>query len=113
MFGFRRQIDISQRSRRVADLSRGVYSLYIYCNICRDVVVGDSKVALLRIVPFNGNYGDYVCQTYDFPTYSPLQIKNFSEIRIDLRDDTGEKIPFQSGKVTVTLHFRKRNLLLF
>ena len=111
MFGLRKQLNMSQRSKTVADLRRGVYSMYVYCNVCREVVVGDTKVPLLRIVPITGQHGDYVCQVYDFPTYTPLQRKNFSDVKIDIRDDTGRKIPFQSGKVTVTLHFRKRGLL--
>ena len=111
MFGFRRVLRHSQRSRKPSDIRRGIYSLYIYCNICREIIVGDSKVDLLRIVPIQGEHGDYICKTYDSPTYTPLQRKNFNDIKIDIRDDVGEKIPFQSGKVIVTLHLRKRGLL--
>ena len=112
MFGLRRNLMISQMSRRVADIRRGIYSLYVYCSICREVIVGDSKVPILRIVPIQGDHGEYVCNSYNYPTYTPLQRKTFNEITIDIRDDTGSKIPFQSGKLMVILHFRKKGIFL-
>ena len=33
--------------------------------------------------------------------------KSFDSIQIVIRDDLGEKIQFQNGKVLVTLHFRR------
>jgi hypothetical protein len=34
--------------------------------------------------------------------------KRFQTVEIDLRDDTGSKVPFERGRVMVTLHCRKR-----
>jgi hypothetical protein len=33
---------------------------------------------------------------------------NVQTVEIDIRDDTGVKIPFERGRVVVTLHCRKR-----
>ena len=44
---------------------------------------------------------------YDQPRYFPVQKKTFDTIEIDIRDDTGESIPFDAGKLIVTLHFRR------
>ena len=38
----------------------------------------------------------------------PLLCKEFGTITIDIRDDTGRPVPFERGKVTVTLPFRHR-----
>src|SRR6218665_3364954 len=36
--------------------------------------------------------------------------KHFESIEIDIRTDTGKPIPFEYGKVIVTLHFRLRKI---
>ena len=112
MMGLPPEMSISQLGHRVADLKRGIYSLYVYCDLCEEVIVGDMKVQLLRIVPINGEQGDYICHNYDFPTYTPLQTKNFGEIKILITDDAGKLIPFKSGKSIVTLHFRRKGFVL-
>jgi hypothetical protein len=40
--------------------------------------------------------------------YCALVEPNFQTVEIDIRDDTGVKIPFERGRVVVTLHCRKR-----
>ena len=45
--GFRRNNAFSQKSRGVCDIQRGVYSMYVYCDVCKDNIVGDTKVPLL------------------------------------------------------------------
>ena len=110
MTGFRRNIDFSQRSRGVCEIQRGVYSMYVYCDVCKENIVGDTKVPLLQIVPIRGDHGDYVCERYETPIYAPVQRNNISDIKIDITDDTGRRIPFQSGKTIVTLHLRKQGL---
>ena len=62
---------------------------------------------LLRIVEISGQKGEITHIQYDQPRYVPLQKKAFGSIEIDIRDDLGEKISFDSGKLIVTLHFRK------
>ena len=71
------------------------------------VPVGDTVAPLLRIVQVNGVQGEMTHLQYDQPRYAPLQKKKFDTIEIDIRDDAGEKISFDSGKLIVTLHFRK------
>ena len=40
--------------------------------------------------------------------YCPLLQKRFQTVEIDLRDDTRSRVPFERGRVVVTLHCRKR-----
>ena len=110
MTGFRRNIAFSQRSRGVCDIQRGVYSMYVTATCARENIVGDTNVPLLQIVPIRGDHGDYVCERYETPIYAPVQRNNISDIKIDITDDTGRRIPFQSGKTIVTLHLRKQGL---
>ena len=72
-------------------------------------MVGDVKAPLLRTVKITGKEGLTVNSTFQTVQYVPVQRKQFSTIEIDIRDDMGCPVPFQRGKVIVTLHFwRKR-----
>jgi hypothetical protein len=92
---------------RVADITKGINSLFIYCDLLEHVAVGDARAPLLRIVSAAGSNGEIVTKTFEEPVYVPLQKKNFDSIEIDIRDDLGRSIAFESGKVIVTLHFRR------
>ena len=98
----------SYQAERVCDLQRGFYSLYVYCDICESVVVGEYKVPLLRTVNLNGKDGGMVSRIYQTIQYVPIQRKQFDTLEIDIRNDAGEKVAFQRGKVIVTLHCRLR-----
>ena len=54
-------IALTQRSRGVCDIPSVVYSMYVYCDVCKENVVGDTMVPLLQIVPIRGDHGNYVC----------------------------------------------------
>ena len=89
------------------DLQSGIHALYVYCDVLQFTHVGDIKAPLLRVVDSEGGTGDVVTRYYERPRYIPLQKKNFEAIQIVIRDDLGEKIQFESGKVLLTLHFRR------
>ena len=90
----------------VCDLQRGFCSLFVYCDVVEPTVVGDVKVPLLRTVNIVGKEGITVSRIYQNIQYVPIHRKQFDTIEIDIRDDTGRKVPFERGKVIVTLHFR-------
>ena len=85
-----------------------VDSLYVYCDVIEPRVVGDSQTPLLRIVPAKGKYGELITQTYENIHYIRVQTKTFQTIEINIRERTGSKVPFESGTLNVTLHFRQR-----
>ena len=97
----------------VCDLQRGFYSLFVYCDVVEHVVVGDVKAPLLRTVNITGKEGLTVNRIFQTVQYVPVQRKQFSTIEIDIRDDTGRPVPFQRGKVIVTLHFRRKRPAYF
>ena len=92
----------------VVDVHQGFYSLYVYCNLIEPWLVGDTRASLLRIVPIEGHGHQMITKTYQHIQYLPLGQKHFRTIEIDIKKDTGEKVPFELGKLVVTLHFRKR-----
>ena len=91
----------------------------IYTDIVEYNIVGDTKAPLLRCIPFISKLksGDIITtgQYMNYQTFQNLQFKRllknaFHSIRIELRDATGEKIPFVSVGITrLVLMFRKVN----
>ncbi|XP_072760081.1 uncharacterized protein [Anoplolepis gracilipes] len=86
--------------------------LFVYCDICEPYITGDVQSPLLRIVSVEGHGRDYEYGTNQVEHFSslhyiPLRRTNFSRIEIDIRDQFGKKITFESGTSTVTLHFRR------
>ena len=99
---------ITLPANSVVDLRRGFESLYVYSSMVEPRVVGDKIVPLLRIVPITGRHGEMVTTRFDH-----VMSREFGTIETEIRDDTGRPVPFERGKVTVTLHFRRRSTGLF
>ena len=99
--------------QQAVNLNRSLPSLYVYCDLVEPQFVGDSLSPLLRIVNIQGKDGDIITKSYGNPRYLPLSKKYIDTVEIDIRDDTGEKVPFESGKVVATLHFRPAGTLYY
>ena len=104
---------ITLPANSVVDLRRGFESLYVYSSMVEPRVVGDKIVPLLRIVPITGQHGEMVTTRFEHVQYIPVMSREFRTIETEIRDDTGRPVPFERGKVTVTLHFRRRSTGLF
>jgi len=94
-------------SNSPADINRGLSTIFMYCDIARVSIVGDTKVPLIRTLNVEGQYGDIVQKVYNRPVYVPLQRTHFDTVEINIRTDTGKLVPFVGGKAIVTLHFRR------
>ena len=95
---------------REIDICQGTYSIFVYCDVIEPRIVGDIMTPLLITIPIEGSHGDYIYKRFEKIHYHPLIRKNFSDIHIALRNDQGDTLKFERGKVTVTLHFRRRKL---
>ena len=101
------------QSKEPCSLWRGIPDkLFIYCDICESYITGDVQTPLLRIVPIESRESNYAYGTnqvkhFSLPFYIPLRQTRFRRIEIDIRDQLGKKIPFESGTLTVTLNFRR------
>ena len=105
MLGFRQAIFPAGEyvSDWVADVKKGFNSLYVYCPLVEPRIVGDAQVPLLRIVPVEGRDGEMITRVFD-PIQYCLLLQRFQTVEIDIRDDTGTIVPFERGRVVVTLH---------
>ena len=100
-----------------------IHSLMIYTDLIEYNIVGDTKAPLLRCFSFisklksgdiitTGQYKNY--QTFGNLQFRPLLKNSFHSIHIDLRDTSGEKIPFVSvGINRLVLMFRKASNIHF
>ena len=94
-----------------------IQSLMIYRDLVEYNIVRDTKAPLLRCFPFIAQLkgGDIIItgQYINYQTFSDLQFKpllknSFHTIHIDLRDTSGDKMPFVSVGITrFVLMFRK------
>jgi len=94
------------------DVRGGFDTMYVYCDLVANQVVGDSLVPLLRVVNVEGHPGDVVSRNFTNPHYVPLARQEFSTVEINIKDDTNRSVGFMGGKVTVKLHFRKQKFTL-
>ena len=90
------------------DINEGFTSLYVYSNIVEPQIVGDAQAQLLRIVAVSGR-GKARNQVVSFQhvQYLPVSDNGTETIQVLIRRDDGRPVPFQSGKVIITLHFKK------
>ena len=109
MLGFLPKEVISKTStaEKEADLDHGFHDLYVYCDIIQPQYVGDALVPLLRILPVEGKDGERISKSFIRPQYLPVSRKQFESIEVNIKRDTGETVPFEFGRVLLTLHFRQ------
>jgi hypothetical protein len=99
--------------RDTFDLHHGFYSLYVYCDLVRSRPIGDIMAPLLRSIPTkeaNAKDKDGMNmrnEIFNNVYFLPMQKKAFQMVEVDIRDDLGVLVPFESGKVEVTLVFRR------
>ena len=94
-----------------------IHTLMIYSDFVEYNIVGDTKGALFRCIPFISKVknGDIIStgQYMNYQNFTKLQFKkilknSFHSIKLELRDSYGEKVPFNSVGVTrAVLMFRK------
>jgi hypothetical protein len=87
-------------------------TMYVYCSIVENQIVGNKSVPLLRIVNTEGSFGEVISRTFDNPHYVPILLKDFQVIEINIKDDMNNLTSFSFGKVIVKLHLRKRSSFL-
>jgi hypothetical protein len=91
-----------------ADINEGFSSLYVYSDIVENQLVGDHLVPLLRVVSFeNDKKREQTSVSFQHIQYIPVLKRQTDTIEINIRRDNGDIIPFQQGKVVLTLHFRQ------
>ena len=92
------------------DLFRGLDHIYVYCNLCSNVVLGHTSVPLLRCINSNiMNAPRPQCTTFNKVAYVPMGVRNFDNVTVYLRTSSGLPVPFMSGTCVVQLVIRRKS----
>lgn len=96
---------------RPVDFYRGIHNIMVYCDIVDFITIGNFRAQLLQTleIPSTAKAGDQLVKRYDVPDYIPVHSRFIPSIQIALRDDSGQDIPFEFGRVMLKLHFKRRN----
>lgn len=112
---FKRPSDISvlKRFAKYKDgLEKHFQSMYIYCSVIEDQIVGNMVAPLLRIVDVQGDFKQIINRTFDSPHYVPVLQKDINRIEMNIKDDLNRFISFEFGKVVIKLHFKRCSLII-
>ena len=90
----------------VPDLGYFSSDIFIYSNIVGYNFVGSDQVQILRVIRGNGKYGDHFEKTFQDIHYHPVSHNNIDEIEVILKDDQGNLIQYEYGKVKIILSFK-------
>lgn len=83
-------------------------ALFVYCNFIDHQYVGNERAPLLRFIPITSRVGDYTTIEFQKPYYVTLSTGYINAMSFEVRDDTGDFVNFQYGKVILMLHFRPK-----
>ena len=107
--GLRGKVYLGRRTKdtEVTDVNFRNHTVYMYTDLIRNIVVGDTEAPLLRCMAVK-NQSQEAMTTYDFanPVFIPLNTNYFTEATIYLRDSVGQPIPFDYGEVVAILGLR-------
>ena len=82
-------------------------SIQVHTEIVEEEQVGDARLQILKIVQVKGESGKTSNKCFRHPHYKPVSKHYINSISIELKDDSGQRLNFTSGKVICILHFRK------
>ena len=94
-------------STTAIDLNYGNRSMFVYCSVASESVVGNVRVPLLRSFPLTGKKSGSTNETFTRLQYVPLKTSVFSTIEIELRSELGNLLDFNYGYTNCVLHFRR------
>ena len=99
------------------DNPAGTKMMFIYLDIIRYQIVGDTKAPLLRVIDTNRRVKNgYACsieqnhrKVFSNLDYEKPLVNNIQSIVVNLRTETSRLVPFArgGGKVVLTLKFQK------
>ncbi len=84
--------------------------IFVYCDVIEPQIVGETQVKLLRTVSVTGDFSETTASNFFKNKYLPVRSGYIRTIEMELRDNKGNLINFQSGDVNAELHFRKCHL---
>ena len=83
--------------------------LYIYASLVEPILVGNTRVPLMRQIWLNNDDDIILHDILDHTMYLPLASSCINNVEIQVRNDKGDLIEFPQGtKTSLTLHFQQQ-----
>ena len=102
-------IKVSRISIENKDLLVGIYPAFLYVNIVKNSYINGKKSRNLAVLPLKRQQG-YSFYEVKNPVYVPIEVHQFSEIVLELRDLDGVLVPFNpKWNTAITLHLKTIN----
>ena len=108
MFGYLNNTAIRASDKKGFTLAlpeTGNQYFYVYTDIIKSQYHGDVIVPVLRTVTVKGQHGTYISKNFERTHYVPLNKKIFGTISINIRDNAGDLVAFEHGKVIIIFTF--------
>ena len=98
-------------ARHESDTRAGLRSLYLYTDLIKGHLVGNSYLPLIRIiVPSAKTEHKETVQLICNPIYYfPIEKTYYNSITVRITDEFGDNVPFNHGNMIVKLHLRRRD----
>ena len=123
MFGYK-NLHILGKGPHVGDFPVDLevfHTMFVNTNIVEHQIVGDAKNPLLRTIPLLSQVSElpgghkelvfdhtHIVRNFDMLEFRPVHLHNIDRIDLELRNETGELMPFMDfGRVSATLVFKK------
>ena len=104
----------NQVSSAPVNLNYNCETIYIYCDLIEDQIVGEEKWKLINFFNVEKHpFGTSIHHTCVNPQYICLSKKNFETVHIQLCNQRKEVINFQKGVSIIQLHFKLTRIPLF
>ena len=87
------------------------HTCYIYTDIVQNKLKGDVKTPLLRVVPVKEGNLTYV--RYDRTQFLLINWSNIAVVKVNIRDERGDLLSFQSAASIITLLFWRKPACFF
>jgi hypothetical protein len=114
ILGLSNIIHSTQEGIKPVNLHIHKQSIYIYCDIIGDQVIGGDSWKLLRFLPNETKaFGTIVSKVFDTPQYIPVQTKQFQSLHVKICNQHTEVIKFTRGISMIQLHFKLTRIPLF
>lgn len=113
--GFNPRTDIleTRLSPHIGNVRFGVPDqMFIYTDIIEPTFIGHEKTYVIKVVNTEAKkftFGDTCYKEYTHMHYMRIQKREFETISVDIRDYTGQLMPFQHGVLMIKLHFKSQN----
>jgi hypothetical protein len=94
------------------NLNFGIPSqMLIYVDFIESQIISDvyaNVIKIVRTIEQNDHFGDLCQRESTNLNYFPVSKNNISEIKVELRDFTGNFMPFKFGVSSLLMHFRSK-----